>query len=150
MKRPVLGFFITIFFAAFNLLSAQNNEGSLDVIQDSRVNELQEKHIQFNEVVNTISGFRVNIFFQSGNNSKNMANQIRAKFAEKYPDIPAYIVFEEPNFKVKVGDFRTRVEARGFLEKIKIDFPDAFVSKDEIYFPAIVTSEAAPADVSSK
>ena len=131
---------ITILFilAFVSVTNAQNlHEGKKEVVQDSRIDELVEKHIKVNEIANTIPGFRINIFFQSGNNSKTNANQAKTNFITKYPDVEAYVVFDEPNFKVKVGDFRTRMEARGFVEKIKADFPDAFVIKDNIFFPKI-------------
>ena len=122
-----------IFLSIISLnLFAQNNNGKLEVIQDEKVDELLNKHIKVNETSNTISGFRINIFFKSGNNSKANAYQIKTAFNTKYPGIEAYVVYEEPNFKVKVGDFRTRMEARGFLLKIKSDFPEAFVIKDQI------------------
>ena len=122
---------------AFSANAQSQSEGKKEVVQDSKVDELLEKHIKVNEVANTIPGFRINIFFQSGNNSKNNANQAKSAFIAKYPNLEAYVVFDEPNFKVKVGDFRTRMEARGFVEKIKADFPDAFVIKDYIFFPKI-------------
>ncbi|MCX6232005.1 MAG: SPOR domain-containing protein [Bacteroidetes bacterium] len=111
--------------------------GNVEIIQDEKVDELLKKHVKVNEVANTIPGFRINIFFQSGNNSKAGAMQCKSNFIAKYPDIEAYVVYEEPNFKVKVGDFRTRMEARGFVQQIKMDFPDAFVIKDLINFPKI-------------
>ena len=122
---------------AISVKTFAQNTGKLDVVQDEKINELLSKHLKINEVVNTIPGFRINVFFQSGNNSKTGAMQCKAAFTEKYPDIEAYVVYEEPNFKVKIGDFRTRMEARGFVQQIKMDFPDAFVIKDQINFPKI-------------
>lgn len=136
IKKYVLISLMVLAFAS--IANAQNQkEGNKEVVQDSKVDELIQKHIKVNEVANTIPGFRINIFFQSGNNSKTNANQAKAAFIAKYPEIEAYVVFDEPNYKVKVGDFRTRMEARGFVEKIKADFPDAFVIKDNIFFPKI-------------
>ena len=136
LKKYTINIFLILAFA-FSANAQNQSEGKKEVVQDSKVDELLEKHIKVNEVANTIPGFRINIFFQSGNNSKNNANQAKAAFIAKYPNIEAYVVFDEPNFKVKVGDFRTRMEARGFVEKIKADFPDAFVIKDYIFFPKI-------------
>lgn len=116
--------------------NAQSN-GKLELIQDEKIDLLLEKHIKLNEISNTIPGFRINIFFQSGNNSKTNAYQVKSNFMNKYPDTEAYVIYEEPNFKVKVGDFRTRMEARGFLQQIKADFPEAFVIKDQINFPKL-------------
>ena len=128
-----------LFILAFaSIANAQNKTvGNKEAVQDNRIDELVQKHIKVNEIANTIPGFRINIFFQSGNNSKANANQAKTAFITKYPDMDAYVVFEEPNFKVKVGNFRTRMEARGFVEDIKADFPDAFVIKDNIFFPKV-------------
>ncbi len=136
IKKYTINIFLILAFAVSANAQSQS-EGKKEVVQDSKVDELLEKHIKVNEVANTIPGFRINIFFQSGNNSKNNANQAKAAFIAKYPNLEAYVVFDEPNFKVKVGDFRTRMVARGFVEKIKADFPDAFVIKDYIFFPKI-------------
>lgn len=122
---------------AITVNAQKQNVGKIDTIQDEKIRELLNKHIKVNEIANTIPGFRINIFFQSGNNSKTGAMQCKATFTAKFPDIECYVVYEEPNFKVKVGDFRTRMEARGFVQQIKMDFPDAFVIKDQINFPKI-------------
>ncbi|MFZ4740900.1 MAG: SPOR domain-containing protein [Bacteroidales bacterium] len=132
-------FYILMIMMAFAItVNAQiQNVGNIDTIQDEKISELLNKHIKVNEIANTIPGFRINIFFQSGNNSKTGAMQCKATFNAKYPDVECYVVYEEPNFKVKIGDFRTRMEARGFVQQIKMDFPDAFVIKDQINFPKI-------------
>ena len=131
--------YILMIIMAFAItVNAQlQNAGKVDIVQDENISELLNKHIKVNEIANTISGFRINIFFQSGNNSKTGAMQCKTAFIAKYPDIECYVVYEEPNFKVKIGDFRTRMEARGFVQQIKMDFPDAFVIKDQINFPKI-------------
>ncbi len=126
---------LLLFSLIFRNSFAQHN--NIKFIQDDRVEELVSKHVEANKLQQTIPGFRINIFFQSGNNSKANANNVRLQFNEKYPNIEAYVVYEEPHFKVKIGDFRTRMEARGFLQQIKFDFPDAFVIKDMINFPKL-------------
>ncbi len=136
VKNYLINILLILAFALTANAQSQS-EGQKDIIQDSKIDELVQKHIKVNEIANTIPGFRINIFFQSGNNSKTNANQVKATFIAKYPEFEAYVVFDEPNFKVKVGDFRTRMEARGFVEKIKADFPDAFVIKDIIFFPKV-------------
>jgi hypothetical protein len=35
-----------------------------------------------------------------------------------------------------VGDFRTRLEAAGFLKQINSSFPNAFIVPDEVKLPA--------------
>ena len=57
------------------------------------------------------------------------------KLKKKYPDVPVYLTWKAPNFKVRVGDFGTRLEAEGFLNKIKRNYPIAWVIRDKIKFP---------------
>lgn len=81
-------------------------------------------------------GYRVQIYFSSGNNSREQANRIRSEFMSKYPKVNVYVLFKEPNFQVQVGDFRTRAEAVRLLREIEPSFPQSFVIKDEIsYIP---------------
>lgn len=75
-------------------------------------------------------GYRILIFSQSGNNSKSAAIQARSEFELFHPGCKAYISFEEPYFKVKVGNFYNRFEADLFLRTIKSDYPYAFIVKD--------------------
>ena len=75
-------------------------------------------------------GFRVQIF--SGN-SRWEAVQVKSDFLAKFDEAnPPYLVYQQPNFKIRVGDYKNRLEATKFLELYKADFPSAFIVKDEI------------------
>lgn len=80
-------------------------------------------------------GFRILIFSQSGNHSKNAAMQAKADFEMLYPGTKVYLTFEEPYFKVKVGNFLERMNAEFFLREIRLDYPYAFIVKDELDIP---------------
>lgn len=75
-------------------------------------------------------GYRVLVFSQSGNHSKSAAIEAKSAFDLIYPECKSYILFEEPYFKVKAGNFTTRVDAELFLRSIKKDYPYAFIVKD--------------------
>jgi sporulation domain protein len=45
----------------------------------------------------------------------------------KYKQYPALLTFESPNYKVRIGSFRTRLEAEKNLIEIKKSYPAAFV-----------------------
>jgi hypothetical protein len=112
-------------------------EGEIEIIADQRINQLIQNHINSNTSKQLIEGYRIQIFFASGTNSKKLATDIKANFISKYPNITAYIIYQTPNFKVRVGDFRSKLEATEVLNLIKRDYPGAFISKDEINLPAI-------------
>src|SRR5687768_16360912 len=60
---------------------------------------------------NEPQGFRVQICTESGNNARDLANDQKAVFYTKYENKKAYLEWESPNFKVRVGDFKNRLEA---------------------------------------
>lgn len=106
--------------------------GNVDiVVSDARINTLVEKHIAFSENRGSIRGFRIQIFFDSGNNSKNSAVAAMNEFKAKYPDVEAYLMYHEPNYKIRVGDFRCRMDAQRFLHKISGKYENAFIVKDD-------------------
>jgi hypothetical protein len=109
----------------------------VQIIQDPRVEMLVSKNIQLNQAQNGISGFRIQIFFDSGTNSKTRAQSIYEGFRGKYPGIGAYLTFKAPNYKVRVGDFRTRLDAQRFLNDIIGEYPNAWIITDQISLPQV-------------
>ena len=123
------------------LFSQSDGEGNIKIVQDASIDTIMMKHIEMNEALlrdadnYAIDGFRIQIFEESGNKSSTHAKEVMAEFTEKYPVMPVYLTWQAPNFKVRVGDFGTRMEAEGFLNKIKRDYPIAWVITDKIKFP---------------
>ncbi len=109
--------------------------GQIKIHQDSRIDSIINKHIEYNRHQNGIEGYRVQVFFDAGNNSLNRATNIAEQFQLLYPGDTAYISFSEPYYKVRVGDFRTRLDAEGYLQQVLPDYPNAFVIRDKINFP---------------
>jgi len=75
------------------------------------------------------NGFRVQIF--NGSN-RNEAYNAQSKFNELYPDMKTYIIYNEPNFKVRAGDFRTRLEASKLMEQLRSQFTSLFIISEHI------------------
>ena len=106
-----------------------------EIIQDQRIDLLIQKHIQINQILKTIDGFRIQVFSDSGNNSKTKALAVYDEFMGKYPSTGVYLTFKSPNYKVRVGDFRTRLDAQRFLNEIQAEYPNAFIITDQINLP---------------
>ncbi len=134
-------------FVAFQLSAPQLN-AQVRVVGDVAVNQMVERHVELSSKVKTIPGYRVQIASFSGASSKTLAFDMRDRFLTDYPTTTAYIVFDEPNFKVKVGDFRTRLEAYAFLQEIK-EFYKGYIVKDNIYPEPPEQLEFAPDDETS-
>jgi len=109
-------------------------QGKVEVLQDERITMLGEQFRKMNLRNPAIDGFRVQIFFDSGSNSKKRASDILDEFIAKYPSYRAYLSFKEPYYRVRAGNFRTLTEAVGFQKRIISDYPNAFPVKEKISF----------------
>ena len=155
MKKALLiiatAIIISFQFSIVNSAQAQGrytyggnrSKGSVVVTGDVAVKQLVEKHIDLNERVRTIPGFRIQVASLSGTASKNRAFEMKERLKDSYPEVEAYVVYDEPNFKVKVGDFRTRLEAYLFLQKMRADYPGTII-RDNVYPMQIDWDEMVP------
>ena len=139
MKKIIIYtiFPLSLLIQPVNIMAQQPDSGreKTEIIQDQRVDLLLSKHIQINQSLKTIDGFRIQLFSDSGNNSKNKAQTVYDEFMSKFPDNGVYLSFKSPNYKVRVGDFRTRLDAQRFLNELQQDYPNAFIITDQIYLP---------------
>lgn len=127
-----------MFFAFCGMVNAQQyQDGSLNVHADQRIDNLVHLHIAYNEAFPVMDGYRIHIYMQSGNVALDRAEEMKLEFEGKYKDIPAYVTFAEPYYRVRVGDFRTRLEASKFLQRIDRKYPNAWVIKEKINLPVI-------------
>jgi hypothetical protein len=129
MKRA---FLIMIFTAIVVMAKAQ--QGNMMVKSDPRVDSLIAIHVAHNQTYPFIEGYRIQLFKDSGNDALDAAHDMMDKFHEFFPDIPAYLSFQEPYYRVRVGNFKTRLEALEQLEKIKRKYRNVWVIKDYIRF----------------
>lgn len=118
-----------------NALFAQEApKGKIEIIQDERINQMLLKHLAISSETETIEGYRIQIHFGG---EREKAKLMKTKFLQLFPEIPAYEVYQQPNFKVRVGDFRTRLDAQKFMNQLAGSFPSAFIVSDEIHLPKL-------------
>ena len=111
----------------------------LPLRQDPRITDLLFRHSQINQRRRGTDGFRLEIFFSSSNKAREQATRVKNEFNLIYPDIAAYLLFQTPNFKVRIGDFRNKSEALKIKTYISPKYPNAFIVKDIIRFPELFT-----------
>lgn len=109
-------------------------KGKVVVYQDSSIAWLMRRNAMLNESKQTMPGYRLQIYYGT---DRNKGTETRSAFIKEFNTIQAYLVYHQPNFKVRVGDFKTRLEALKSLQSIAISYPDAFIVKDEIPLPKI-------------
>jgi hypothetical protein len=119
------------------LTMSVTNPGKVEYVADARIDSLISRHRSISENKGTIDGYRIQIFNASGTNSKKQANDVKADLMQKYPEIESYVIYQAPNFKVRLGDFRNRMEAQKVLNDIKKEYSSAYIVKDEINLPSL-------------
>ena len=112
--------------------------------QDPSVRDALGRQVRANADKN-YSGFRIRLYFASSRTAREESAAVIRRFSAMYPNIQAYRTYASPNFKVTVGNFRTRLEAEALLRKLKGDFPDAFIVRERFKYPSIGRADARPA-----
>ncbi len=120
-------FFILIYsIASFS----QENPNSNSIQTSIKVRALQEKKVEYHRRSNGESdGYRIKIHFSA---DKTKAREVQAKFNSKFTDVASYEEYQQPNFVINVGDFKTKLEAFELLKRIQAEFPYAFIVKSKV------------------
>lgn len=113
------------------LLEGESDD-RLTVEVDSQLVSNYNKLIAKNMKSSGIPGYRIRIFSESGIGAKKDQQQVRARFLSLYLGLDAYNRYDEPFFKVYVGDCRTKSEALKLNDIIKRDFPNPIIVPDFI------------------
>jgi len=139
MRRKYLICFLML---CANQLFAQNR-GVLTEVKDPLIDSLIAKRIALNKVKPTVTnpvstaivsqmGYRVQVFY--GSDRKEAFNE-QAKFKAMYPKLRTYITYKEPNYYLRIGDFRTKLEAQRMLPELRPTFPTLFIFREKINAP---------------
>ena len=108
--------------------------GIINITKDPRVDTLLNRHIRINKRKQSIPGYRVQIYFGS---NRSEAHKVKADFIRKYPETKAYIIYHQPNFKIRVGDYQNRYAAEKLYKEIVSEFKSVFIVPDEISLPKL-------------
>ena len=95
---------------------------------DPRIEKLIETYDELKKENNKVSVFRVQVF--SG--ERDNATKALKFFEKKHYDQYSNIVYDQPNFKVKVGAFRTKNDAEKFIKTLEKPYNSAFILTEDI------------------
>ncbi|PQJ77049.1 SPOR domain-containing protein [Polaribacter glomeratus] len=106
-----LASFLFLFIAGSYSISAQNTTNS-----STQVKNLMVKKRAFNSKFGY--GFRVQIFYGDETKARSLQN----KFRGNYPNVYTKLDYDQPYWKVQVGNYKTRLEA----DKAMVSFSEKF------------------------
>ncbi|MCL6267284.1 SPOR domain-containing protein [Flagellimonas myxillae] len=111
-----------ILFGLTFSLSAQ--EGQVTIDQDSRIDELMKLYTQVNSKADY---YQIQVGFGSYQKAQNLKSKIDIDFPGWYSKIE----FESPTYRVRLGRFKTKLEAERKYLEVRRKYPEAMLLKPE-------------------
>ena len=114
---------------------AQVDSATVVVTKDPRIDLLVRKQIAINEETTRdsrrfVPGFRIQVI---NSPDRKQVYAAKTKVYENFPDLKPYLLYQAPNYKLRVGDFKTQEEAEAALQDLQRLFPSGlYVIRDTI------------------
>lgn len=111
------------FVCVVSKTEAQNSNSSIN--QDPNFEQLLNEKRKLNSNLSYNDRYKIQIYNGTSDNAKKTLTQ----FKQEFKNLDGTIIFNTPNYKVWVGNFRTRMEAERFLVEIKKRYKPVFLIK---------------------
>jgi hypothetical protein len=111
-----------------SLYAQTEGEDLVELIRDSRIDELTRKQFQINKVASDVSalsryktsggkykGYRLMVL---NTNNRELAYQTRGQLATRFPQHKVYLAYQAPYYKLKMGDFLEKSEAEAVKKQL--------------------------------
>ncbi len=110
----------------FDTISYEVSE-KLNIVLDSAASYARS-------TINYIDGFTIQVY---GGDNRTAARNFRTDLIRNFPETRPKMVFEQPNYKVRVGSYYTRLEAQGFFLEVTEFFPKAILVPTRLKIQAL-------------
>ncbi len=116
-------------------VSAQTDTGQVVVRKDPRIALLVKKQAQINEETTrssrrNVPGYRIQIV---NTTDRNSALDAKTRAYQLYPDLKAYLLYQSPYYRIRVGNFKTKDEADDYIKELSRSFGSSiYIVRDVI------------------
>ncbi len=143
----LLLFFSAKAFAQEDTSSVPVTKSNVVVNKDPRIELLIRKQAEINEETTrdsrrNIPGYRIQVINSS---DRGVVFAAKTKIYQQFPELKPYLMYQAPNYKLKVGNFRTQEEAEQYSKQLSALFPaGVYVIRDTIEVKPDPMTPAAP------
>lgn len=132
-----------VFYSLFDELSVESESGGkISFNNDSRIMQLLELHRKKSFSKKGFYGYRIQIYSESSIDADiKSAENYKAAFEKVYPETRVYLKYFNPDFKIRVGNFRSKLECMSLLKRIKRKYPNCYPVKTFIYYHELKKKE---------
>ncbi|PST84731.1 SPOR domain-containing protein [Pedobacter yulinensis] len=150
MRKTASVFLLILLSCAAFGQSGRNTPGTVRVVKDPLIDSLIAKRAALYRKKTTVSpkapvapvvssmGYRVQVFYGS---DRRQTFNMQARFRQDFPNYRTYITYREPNYYLRVGDFRSRLEAQRFLNQLRPKYPTLFIFREKINAPNLESDD---------
>ena len=82
-----------------------------------------------------LTGYRIRVFQDNSPSARRKSEEIAATLRSRFPGVGVYRTFESPNYRVALGDFRTKDDALGVYRQLRGTYPTAYIIREPIHYP---------------
>ena len=82
-----------------------------------------------NKAIKHANGFRIMLYV--GNNRQD-ADQAKIFCYQTFPELNPYMTFSQPTYRVKVGDFMSRLDAERYYDQLRMQYPSSMIINDKV------------------
>lgn len=124
--------------------------GQLVIKQDNRLTKILDVYKIISSGNQGYDGFRIQIYSESSiDSSIEQAEEFLKTFKERFPDLKAYLNYYDPDFKIRVGNFRTKIECEHTLKRIKSLYSNCYTVRTFIPFKDLIEETPTEENIDS-
>jgi SPOR domain len=132
-KGVVVGVLVFLFAAVSFFCQAQDTtivcNKYATVKEETKIAALAGKYDDYNRKKEFTDGYRIQIMYTD---VRSEAYKSKGQMYKDFPDLNSYVEYEEPYYKLRIGDFKTRLDATYFMQQVTPLYSGAFIVKDKI------------------
>jgi cell division protein FtsN len=113
---------VIITVISFSVAVGFAQQGQVNIQQDDKIAELLDIYKSSNE---SHEYYRIQVGFGSYSKAQSIKENVDIDF----PGLSSKIDFDSPTYRVRVGRFKTKLEAERKFKEVRIKYPDAMLLK---------------------
>ena len=121
-KNMIMKSLLIIAVITFSTTIGQAQKGQISIEQDDRIGDLLDIYKSSNE---NHEYYRIQVGF----GSYAEAQRIKENVEMDFPDLFSKIDFDSPTYRVRLGRFKTKLQAERKFNEVRVKYPDAMLLK---------------------
>lgn len=118
---------LALVFGIFFLLMSQDTKAQISYLEDAAVQSIYNRYIAQNRATTLTLGWRIQIL---STNDRRKMERVKSEFENNFPSMVPVWTYEAPNYKIRVGAFKTKMDTEHLRNTLRSKYPSAFPVKD--------------------